>query len=294
MLALLDGHELHVAGDEVRRDPERLAALVRQSGIDFVEVTPSHFGQLAAAGLLAEGRLPLALLGVGGEAVPPPLWSQLQGLDGTEAYNFYGPTECTVDTVVGRVRDSARPVIGRPVDNTAAYVLGPDLAPVLPGVAGELYLGGGQLARGYLRRPGLTAERFVADPFGAPGGRMYRTGDVVRCSEDGTIEFVGRADDQVKVRGYRIEPGEVEAALATHPAVGQVTVAARTDSPGVTRLVAYVVPHGDAGDRLAGAPADACAREAAAGARPLATDSPRWCGRTRPSGCRTTWSRPPS
>ncbi|MDD9372342.1 MAG: AMP-binding protein, partial [Acidimicrobiales bacterium] len=193
MLALLDGHELHVAGDDVRRDPDRLAAMIQRSGIDFIEVTPSHFGQLAAAGLLADGRLPLALLGVGGEAVPPPLWSQLQGLEGTESYNFYGPTECTVDTVVGRVRASDRPVIGRPVDNTAAYVLGPDLAPVLPDVAGELYLGGAQLARGYLGRPGLTAERFVADPFGAPGARMYRTGDVVRRSEDGTIEFVGRA-----------------------------------------------------------------------------------------------------
>ena len=156
------------------------------TGIDFIEVTPSHFGQLAAAGLLADGRLPLALLGVGGEAVPPPLWAELQGLDGTEAYNFYGPTECTVDTVVGRVRDSDRPVIGRPVDNTTAYVLDADLAPVLPGVAGELYLGGGQLARGYLGRPGLTAERFVADPFGPPGARMYRTGDVVRRDADGT------------------------------------------------------------------------------------------------------------
>jgi amino acid adenylation domain-containing protein/non-ribosomal peptide synthase protein (TIGR01720 family) len=242
LLALLDGHELHLAGDDVRRDPQRLAALIGQAGIDVIEVTPSHVGQLAAAGVLAGGRLPLALLGVGGEAVPPPLWSQLQGLEGTESYNFYGPTECTVDTVVGRVRDTDRPVIGRPVDNTAAYVLGPDLAPVLPGVPGELYLGGGQLARGYLGRPGLTAERFVADPFGPPGARMYRTGDVVRRTTDGTLEFVGRADDQVKVRGYRIEPGEVEAALATHPAVGQVTVAARSDSPGVTRLVAYVVP----------------------------------------------------
>jgi amino acid adenylation domain-containing protein/non-ribosomal peptide synthase protein (TIGR01720 family) len=247
LLALLDGHELHLAGDDVRRDPQRLAALIEQAGIDVIEVTPSHVGQLAAAGLLAGDRLPLALLGVGGEAVPPPLWSQLQGLAGTESYNFYGPTECTVDTVVGRVRDTDRPVIGRPVDNTAAYVLGPDLAPVLPGVPGELYLGGGQLARGYLGRPGLTAERFVADPFGPPGARMYRTGDVVRRAVDGTLEFVGRADDQVKVRGYRIEPGEVEAALATHPAVGQVTVAARSDSPGVTRLVAYVVPAGAAG-----------------------------------------------
>ena len=240
LLGLLDGHAIHVATDEVRRDPQRLSALLVDDQIDFVEVTPSHFGQLVAAGLGSRGRLPLALLGVGGEAVPPQLWGELQSLDGTEAYNFYGPTECTVDTVVGRVRDTERPVIGRPVDGTAAYVLDDGLAPVLPGVTGELYLAGPQLARGYLGRPDLSAERFVADPFGPPGTRMYRTGDAVRRRRDGTVEFVGRADDQVKIRGYRIEPGEVEAVLATHPAVGQVTVAARTD--GVTRLVAYVVP----------------------------------------------------
>jgi amino acid adenylation domain-containing protein/non-ribosomal peptide synthase protein (TIGR01720 family) len=247
LLGLLDGHALHVATDEVRHDPERLADLLIEAGVDFVEVTPSHYGQLAqAAG--AGRRLPLALLGVGGEAVPPPLWSELRALDGTEAYNFYGPTECTVDTVVGRVRDTDRPVIGRPVDATTAYVLDAGLAPTLPGVAGELYLAGPQLARGYLHRPGLTADRFVADPFAAHagsiagGGRMYRTGDVVRRRPDGTIEFIGRADDQVKVRGYRIELAEVEAALGQHPAVGQSTVAARNDAPGVTRLVGYVVP----------------------------------------------------
>ncbi|HEY8544016.1 MAG TPA: amino acid adenylation domain-containing protein, partial [Acidimicrobiales bacterium] len=240
LLGLLDGHALHIATDEVRRDPERLTALLVGDGIDFVEVTPSHLGQLVAAGLGREGRLPLALLGVGGEAVPPPLWAELQRLEGTEAHNFYGPTECTVDTVVGRVRDTDRPVIGRPVDGTVAYVLDRGLAPVLPGVTGELYLAGPQLARGYLHRPDLTAERFVADPFGPPGSRMYRTGDAVRLRPDGSLDFVGRTDDRVKVRGYRIEPGEVEAALATHPAVGQVTVAAVTD--GATRLVAYVVP----------------------------------------------------
>ncbi|HMG42404.1 MAG TPA: amino acid adenylation domain-containing protein, partial [Acidimicrobiales bacterium] len=242
LLGLLDGHAIHVATDDVRHDPQRLTGLLVDDAIDFVEVTPSHLGQLVAAGLGTRGRLPLALLGVGGEAVPPPLWSELQNLRGTEAYNFYGPTECTVDTVVGRVRDTERPVIGRPVDGTVAYVLDGGLAPVLPDVTGELYLAGPQLARGYLGRPGLSAERFVADPFGPPGARMYRTGDAVRRDHDGTIEFVGRADDQVKIRGYRIEPGEVEAALATHPAVGQVTVTARGDAPGVSRLVAYVVP----------------------------------------------------
>jgi acyl-coenzyme A synthetase/AMP-(fatty) acid ligase/acyl carrier protein len=242
MLGLLDGHAIHVATDEVRHDPARLTGMIADEGIDFIEVTPSHFGRLAAAGLLADGRLPLALLGVGGEAVSASLWTELQGLRGTDSYNFYGPTECTVDTVVSAVRATDRPVIGRPVDGTNAYVLDDGLAPVLAGVTGELYLSGPQLARGYLGRPDLTAERFVPDPFGPPGSRMYRTGDAVRRHPDGTLDFVGRTDDQVKVRGYRIELGEVEAALGRDPSVGQVTVAAVPARPGVNRLVAYVVP----------------------------------------------------
>src|SRR5690606_24186400 len=137
---------------------------------------------LVQAGLLDEPA-PLAILGVGGEAVPEPQWAELGSLPGTDAWNFYGPTECTVDTVTARVRDTDRPVIGRPVDGTTAYVLDPHLRPVPAGVAGELYLGGGQLARGYLGRPDLTAERFVADPFGS-GGRLYRTGDIVRWTDD--------------------------------------------------------------------------------------------------------------
>jgi len=241
MLGLLDGHAVHIAGDDVRRDPERLAAMLRDDGIDFIEVTPSHFGQLAAAGLMRDGQLPLSLLGVGGEAVPPPLWSQLSELDGTEAWNFYGPTEATVDTVVARVRDTDAAVIGAPVDGTTAHVLDDGLAPVLPGVIGDLYLGGPQIARGYLGRPDLTAERFVADPDGPPGARLYRTGDAVRRRVDGTIDFVGRADDQVKIRGFRIELGEVEAAVARHDDVGQVTVAAVTPETGPARLVAYIV-----------------------------------------------------
>ncbi|GAA2336138.1 non-ribosomal peptide synthetase [Dactylosporangium salmoneum] len=234
LLALLGGDELHLVTDEPRKDPRLLAELLRHNRIDMIEVAPSHLEQLLAAGFDAAG---LAVLGVGGEAVPDPLWTAMASLPGTEAYNFYGPTECTVDSVVQRVKEVPRALIGRPVANTALYVLDDRLRPVPPGVAGELYIGGAQLALGYLRRPGLTAGRFVADPFGGePGARLYRTGDVVRWTADGRIDYLGRADDQVKIRGHRVEPGEVAVALAEHPQVAQAVVVADGG-----RLIAYVV-----------------------------------------------------
>ncbi|MFC1433676.1 non-ribosomal peptide synthase/polyketide synthase [Streptacidiphilus sp. N1-3] len=245
-LWLLDGHALHILDEETRRDPELTAAAIRDRSLDFIEVTPSFLAQMAGTGLIQDGACPLAAVGVGGEAVPDALWRELGALRGTDAYNLYGPTEATVDALVARIGESERPLVGRPVGNTRAYVLDAALRPVPPGTTGELHLAGRGLARGYLDRPGLTAERFTADPyghlFGAPGTRMYRTGDLARWTEDGRLEFLGRADDQVKIRGFRIELAEIEAVLAQHRAVAQVVVLAREDRPRVRQLVGYAVP----------------------------------------------------
>ncbi|HET6711178.1 amino acid adenylation domain-containing protein, partial [Amycolatopsis sp.] len=183
---------------------------------------------------------------VGGEALSPEQCARVTArVPGVRIVNAYGPTECAAITSCRRF-DPAAPsdraiAIGEPVPNSRMYVLDRNLNPVPPGVPGELYIAGDGLARGFRGRPGLTAGRFVANPFEPGGARMYRTGDVVRLLADGEVLFVGRADHQVKVRGYRIEPGEIEAALRRHEAVTQAVVLAREDTPGVRRLVGYAV-----------------------------------------------------
>jgi nonribosomal peptide synthetase DhbF len=231
---LLAGHELHVLDDDVRRDAHALVEYIGAHRVDVLEVTPSYAEQLLAEGLL-ERNGPSVLI-LGGEAVGPALWDRVGRAEGVTGWNFYGPTECTVDSVVARVSGD-RPVIGRPVPGTRSYVLDEWLRPVPVGVPGALYVAGTQVGRGYWKRPDLTATRFVADPFGAPGERMYRTGDLAQWTREGVLEFLGRADDQVKVRGFRIEPGEVAAVLTESPLVTTAAVVARADT-----LVAYVVP----------------------------------------------------
>ncbi|WP_052422547.1 non-ribosomal peptide synthetase [Nonomuraea candida] len=238
LLWMLAGHELHVLDDATYQDPELLAGYLAGHRIDYLDVTPSYLAALIAR--LEDGPYRPAVVAVGGEAVPGPLWRRLCALPGVVGRDLYGPTECTVDAYLRRQDGSAGPVPG-----VRALVLDPMLRPAPPGVTGELYLAGAGLARGYLGRPGLTAERFVPCPYGPAGSRMYRTGDLARWRE-GRLEFAGRADDQVKIRGYRIEPGEVESALAACPGVAEAVVAVRETGAGGRRLVAYV--RGPAGE----------------------------------------------
>ncbi|NMO34585.1 amino acid adenylation domain-containing protein [Streptomyces sp. GMY01] len=240
---LLEGHELHVVSTEVLSDIGLLATWLDAHDVDFLELTPTHMAAAVSEGLFDDGRRTPALLVVGGEAVPDSLWEWLGSLGGgTRSFSFYGPTECTVYQVFAEPRSTPRPVLGSPTFTMRTFVLDDGLEPVAPGVTGELYVTGAGLARGYLNRPALTAERFVACPFGAPGERMYRTGDLARWRADGTLEFVGRADDQVKIRGFRIEIGEVEAVLARYPGIARAVAVVREDIPGDKRLVAYAVP----------------------------------------------------
>ncbi|MFF8034748.1 amino acid adenylation domain-containing protein [Streptomyces sp. NPDC016626] len=245
LLWLVEGHEVHVCDEELRRDAEALVAYCDRHGVDVVNVTPTYAQLLVEEGLLerddAGGRHRPALVLLGGEAVSDTVWTRLRRTEGTYGYNLYGPTEYTINTLGGSTADSATPTVGLPIRNTRAHVLDTMLRPVPPGCPGELYIAGTGLARGYHDRPGLTAERFVADPFGEPGERMYRTGDLVRQRPDGLLDFLGRTDDQVKIRGYRIEPAEIAAALSAHPGVAHAAVVA-APTAGTKRLVGYVVP----------------------------------------------------
>ncbi|MEU1038520.1 non-ribosomal peptide synthase/polyketide synthase [Streptomyces sp. NPDC005907] len=242
VLLMADGHPLHLVDEATRLDAAALVEYVVEHRVDFLDLTPSYLRQLLPAGLLTDPRHRPRVLMLGGEALGPGLWRELAAHRDVTAYNFYGPTECTVDALACRIDGDNRPLVGRPLPNVRAYVLDDRLRPVPPGVGGELYLAGEQVARGYAGRPGLTAARFLADPFGPSGGRMYRTGDLTRWTSDGRLDYLGRADDQVKVRGHRIEPGEVEAALLDLPDITAAAVVAVTDPHGHTRLAAYVVP----------------------------------------------------
>ncbi|MGQ4392163.1 amino acid adenylation domain-containing protein [Streptomyces violaceoruber] len=246
LLWLADGHEVHVCDEELRRDAPRLVAYCLEHGIDVVNVTPTYAQQLLAEGLLDDPARRPALVLLGGEAVTPALWTRLAATEGTVGYNLYGPTEYTINTLGVGTFECPDPVVGVAIDNTDVYVLDPWLRPLPDGVPGELYVAGVGIARGYLGQPAQTAHRFVACPFGAPGERMYRTGDLVVRRPDGNLMYLGRTDQQVKIRGHRVEPGEVEAAFAAHPAVRFVAAVAQPDPQvdGAHRLAAYLVLDG--------------------------------------------------
>ncbi|MEV6722466.1 amino acid adenylation domain-containing protein [Streptomyces xanthochromogenes] len=240
-LPLVTGGRLVLADGLETKDGAALARLVQGHGITHVQATPSGWNLLLRSGF---AWAPVTAL-TGGEALPAELAAELRARV-SRLVNVYGPTETTIWSTGWEVPDEAgRISIGRPIANNTVYVLDALMRPVPVGVPGELYIGGSGLARGYRGLPGRTAASFVPDPFGAaPGARLYRTGDVVRMRTDGTLLYVGRADNQVKIRGVRIEPGEIEAALAGLDGVAHSAVAVREDTPGDKRLIAYVVPAG--------------------------------------------------
>jgi amino acid adenylation domain-containing protein/non-ribosomal peptide synthase protein (TIGR01720 family) len=236
---LVTGARLVIGDGTLGTDPERLGQLIGAHGVTVAQATPSAWRLLLDGGWRAAPGLRVLC---GGEQLPGDLADRITAT-AAEVWNLYGPTETTIWSTADRVPPGGSPVtIGLPIANTTCHVLGPGGRPCPVGVRGELYLGGAGVARGYLGRPDLTAERFVADPFGPPGARLYRTGDLVQRRADGRLDFAGRADDQIKLRGHRIEPGEIEALLTGHPDVSAAAVAPDPGDPG--RLVAYTVPAG--------------------------------------------------
>jgi amino acid adenylation domain-containing protein len=242
---LLSGGQMVIARQDGHRDPAYLIRQIEERQVSLLQVVPSLLSALVDEGGLGGCRTLRAVF-CGGEALSEQLQGRLQEQLDARLVNLYGPTEVTIDATYWEAGAGEGCVaIGRPVSNTQAYVLGERLEVLPVGVQGELYLGGAQLARGYLNQAGMTGERFVPNPFSRePGGRLYRTGDRVRWRSDGNLEFVGRVDEQIKLRGYRIELGEIEAALEGHEAVRQCAVRVREEEPGDKRLVAYVVATG--------------------------------------------------
>ncbi|MGW2231573.1 amino acid adenylation domain-containing protein, partial [Streptomyces formicae] len=253
--ALVYGKTLVQCPEDVRRDAERLVAWLDRHQVQEL-FAPNLVVEAISDAACERGMDLPALRDIvqAGEALVPSesIRAFHARVPGRRLHNQYGPAETHVVTGCVLPEDAAvwpaTPAMGGPITGVRLYVLDEALRPVAAGRSGELYLAGSGVGRGYLNRPGMTAERFVADPFGTPGGRMYRTGDVVRWTQEGQIRYVGRADFQVKIRGFRIEPGEVEGVLTRHPAVAKAVVLARDEGRGEKRLVAYVVPDASAGE----------------------------------------------
>jgi len=240
-LPLATGGEVVVGRRELAADGEALAALLNSTGATMIHATPTTWSLLLDAGYTGAGCKRV----VGAEPLPKELFVRLLNAH-PSLYNFYGPTETCVWSTFAEYRSKDEALtVGKPLANTQIYILDKYRYPVPAGVGGELYIGGDGVAKGYLKRPELSAEKFVADPFSSrPGAQLYRTGDLARYLSDGRIDFLGRVDNQVKVRGYRIELGEIEAVLSTHPAVQQAVVVVREDRPGDKRLIGYLVAAG--------------------------------------------------
>ncbi|WP_462202505.1 non-ribosomal peptide synthetase, partial [Frankia sp. CcWB3] len=259
------GASIHLVEGGAARDPSELARLLTAGAVTLAQATPSRWRSILDA---AAGPYPRVRVLCGGEPLPADLARELTAR-AESLTNLYGPTETTVWATTGPVRsaDRGRPTVGRPLRNTRAYVLDGALMPVPPGVVGELYLAGVGVAHGYLARPALGASRYVASPFGT-GERMYRTGDLARWTASGELVLAGRSDDQVKVRGFRVEPGEIEAVLDRHPAVARCAVVVREDGPAGRALVAYVIPAGAAADEAGSGALAAALRAHVAAALP--------------------------
>jgi amino acid adenylation domain-containing protein len=243
---LFSGGRMVIARPEGHRDTAYLISQIQERQVSLLQVVPSLLSALIDEGTLGGCRTLRAVF-CAGEALSEQLQRRLREELAARLVNFYGPTEVTIDATYWEAgAGEGRVAIGRPVSNTQAYVLGDEMGVMPVGVQGELYLGGAQLARGYLNQAWMTGERFAPNPFGLePGGRLYRTGDRVRWRSDGNLEFVGRMDEQVKLRGYRIELGEIEATVMRHPGVARCAVVVREDGLENKRLVAYVAPEAD-------------------------------------------------
>nr|WP_232370323.1 non-ribosomal peptide synthetase [Xenorhabdus lircayensis] len=243
LFCMILGSELYIFDEELRRDAWGVIQQMNLLPVDIMDITPSFLTQLIDSGLLEKGNHQPAFIMIGGEAATPRLWELLKQQPQIDIHNYYGPSEYTIDTLGASIQVSEQPVIGRPVANTDIWLLDSHLQSVPIGAVGELYLSGAGIARGYLHRPGLTATRFIANPF-RHGEVMYRSGDLMRWRSDGQLAFIGRVDHQIKVRGFRVELGEVENALADLPEVSSAVVIA--ESIGATyRLLGYcAVPDG--------------------------------------------------
>ena len=249
LVELLSGCTLIVVPQAARLDAQSMLRFLDEYRVEGVDCTPSQLRAWVSAGLLDGRARSLRTVLVGGEAIDPVLWNRLARSRQISFYNVYGPTECTVDSTSVRITEGlGAPTIGSAMPNRRIYILDEQRRPVAPGQEGEIYIGGTGVARGYLRRPALTASRFLQDPFSdSAEGRVYKTGDIGRWRADGLIEYLGRNDHQVKIRGFRIELGEIEAQLVRHPDIREAVVVAREDSPGNKRLVAYVTQVKDSG-----------------------------------------------